>query len=207
VWGQTGPPERGSRSSRSCCRLDGSGSCSTLRGLRLASVVLYPARRFRCRFAPAGLALRRHGRVKIEERRNPPAHAARALQFTPAGGVNSRPHATRLGRARWRSHPRTERPRRRRGVGLRLVPCRRFCVRRGQANCTTPERSRSPRALCDAADGAGKQRTGRLPKRFHVTQNATPEPGGCRLLLASETVYSSGSCWTERAGFEPAMEL
>jgi hypothetical protein len=84
VWGQTRPLGRG-RDRRELLPSGRGGSCSTLGGLRLASVVLYPAPRFGCRFVPAGLSLRRHGRVKIEERRNPPAHAARALWLACPG--------------------------------------------------------------------------------------------------------------------------
>jgi hypothetical protein len=71
VWGRTGPlfGERGGRerlpSGRERFMFD------VVRGLRPALVVLYLARRFRCRFVPAGLALRRHGRDKIGDCRNP----------------------------------------------------------------------------------------------------------------------------------------
>jgi hypothetical protein len=40
------------RSAASCCRLNGCGLCSTLQGLGLAPVVLYPARCFRYHFVP-----------------------------------------------------------------------------------------------------------------------------------------------------------
>ncbi len=66
------PPERGAQSSRGAAAVWTGAVRVRHRGLRPASVVRYQARRFRCRFVPAGLALRRHGRVKIEERRNPP---------------------------------------------------------------------------------------------------------------------------------------
>lgn len=67
-----------------------------VRGLGLASVVLYPARRFRCRFAPAGLALRRHGR---EESRSAETHlhTLPACFGSLARGLVKGPHVPRLG--------------------------------------------------------------------------------------------------------------
>jgi len=208
-------PVWGARSSASCCRLDGSGSCSTLRGLRLASVVLYPARRFRYRFALAGLALRRHGRVKIEECRTPPAHAARAL-WLACPGPGRWPPRRPPWRVRWRSHPGRDRLRRRRDVGIRLVSRCRFCVRREIKPTAPPPCHWRASLLLPAGDTQGipsendrRARSGRLPKRFHpalaASAGAWPAVSNPRLIAGILRMEPTGiepvtSCLQSRGG-------
>jgi hypothetical protein len=167
--------------------------------------VLYPARSFRVRFAPAGLALRRHGRDKIEERRSPPAHAARALQFTPAGVAESPHDALSTGTMAKSSaaHGTTSAAVRHRVSVGASPPLLRPA---GQANGATPKGSSRPSTLRHASDD-GTQATATLPKRFHTASSAVQARDRRRARFCAETLCSSGFGCTERAGFEPAMEF